>query len=208
VEGWARLGLPQDFAESWLPAVLNRFSRAHPKVRVEVQVDRSLPLIEKTLKGDLDIALVWGDGSAAPHAEQVADLPIAWIGRPEWPGVESLGGEPLPFAAFAPPCSFRSAEVDALDAAGLPWRLVFTSPSLSGLWAAAEGGLGITVRTTVNMPKTLSVLDPAKTGLPELPTVPLALHHAEAVPSPAVARLADILLETIRSHMGPEAILV
>jgi DNA-binding transcriptional LysR family regulator len=28
VDGWARLGLPQDFAESWLPAVLNRFSRA------------------------------------------------------------------------------------------------------------------------------------------------------------------------------------
>ena len=51
IEGWARLGLPQDFAESWLPAVLKRFSRAHPKVRMEVQVDRSVPLIEKTIKG-------------------------------------------------------------------------------------------------------------------------------------------------------------
>ena len=74
-------------------------------------------------------------------------------------------------------------------------------PSLSGLWAAAEGGLGITARTTVAMPKTLSVLDPVASGLPVLPSVSLALHHAEAEPSPAVARLTDILLETIREQI-------
>ena len=205
VEGWARLGLPQDFAESWLPAVLQRFARAHPRVRVEVQVDRSLPLIEKTLTGDLDVALVWGNENGGPHAERVANLPINWIGRPDWRGVESLCGEPIPFAAFAPPCSFRAAAIEALDAAGLPWRLVFTSPSLSGLWAAAEGGLGLTVRTTVNMPKTLVALDPAASGLPALPTVPLALHSAEGEPAPAVARLMDILLETIRDEVGVHA---
>ncbi len=205
VEGWARLGLPQDFAESWLPNVLQRFARAHPRVRVEVQVGGSAPLIEKTLTGVLDVALVWGNESGGPHAERVANLPMTWIGRLDWRGVESLGGEPIPFAAFAPPCAFRSAAIDALDAAGLPWRLVFTSPSLSGLWAAAEGGLGLTARTTVNMPKTLTSLDPAASGLPALPTVPLSLHRAEAEPAPAVARLTDILLDTIRDEVGPYA---
>lgn len=202
VEGWVRLGLPQDFAESWLPAVLNRFSRAHPKIRVEVQVDRSIPLIEKTIKDELDIALAWDDGNAAPHTERVADFLMVWIGRPDWPGVHSLGSEPLALATFAPPCSFRSAAVTALDGAGIPWRLAFTSPSLSGLWAAAEGGLGITVRTTVSMPKALTALDPNITGLPQLPVIPLVLHRAEASPSPAVARLTDILLETIREDVG------
>jgi len=90
--------------------------------------------------------------------------------------------------------------VAALDKAGLPWRLVFTSPSLSGLFAAAEAGLGVTARTTIHMPKSLSVLDPKSTGLPALPSVPLALHRAEADPSPAVARLKDILLQTIRTQ--------
>ena len=202
VEGWARLGLPQDFAESWLPSVLNRFSRAHQKVRVEVQVDRNVHLVEKTLKGELDVALVWGDGSDAPHAKHLADLPMRWIGRPDWPGVASLGGEPVPFASFAAPCDFRSAAVAALDHDGLPWRLVFTSPSLSGLWAAAEGGLGVTVRTTIAMPKSLVALDPSTSGLPELPTVPLAVHHAEAEPTAAVSRLTDILLETIRDGIA------
>jgi DNA-binding transcriptional LysR family regulator len=156
---------------------------------------------DRSVGCELDLALVWGDGSNAPHAERVAELPVCWIGRADWPGVPSLAGEPIPFVAFAPPCAFRSAAVTAMDNGGLPWRLVFTSPSLSGLFAAAAGGLGITARTTIYMPKVLSVLDPKSTGLPTLPSVPLALHHAEADPSPAVARLKDILLQTIRTQL-------
>jgi DNA-binding transcriptional LysR family regulator len=201
LEGWARLGLAQDFAESWLPAVLKRFSRAYPKVLIEVQVGLGAQLVEKTLKGDLDIALVWGDGGDAPHAQRVGEMPIHWVGPPDWPGLASLGHEPLPLAAFAPPCTFRSAAVAALDEGGVPWRLVFTSPSLSGLWAAAEGGLGITARTAVSLPTTLRVLDPASTGLPALPNAALTLHQAEAELSPAVARLSEIFLETIREHV-------
>jgi DNA-binding transcriptional LysR family regulator len=196
LEGWVRLGLPQDFADTFLPAVLGRFSRAHPNVRVEVQVDRSVPLVEKTIKGDLDMALVWGDGNG-PHAQRLADLPISWIGRSDWSGRQSLGPEPLPLIAFEPPCSFRTAGIAALDEAGIPWRLVFTTPSLSGLWAAVEAGLGITLRTTINMPKTLAALDPAATGLPALPAIPLALHRAEAQPHAAVKRLTDIVLNAI-----------
>ena len=202
VEGWARLGLPQDFAESWLPPVLSRFAQAHPRVRVEVQVDRSLPLAEKVLKGELDIALVWGSDVKAPHTERLTEVSMAWIGRPEWPGLKGLGAEPVPLAAFAPPCVFRSAAIEALDSAGIPWRLVFTTPSLSGLWAAAEGGLGITARTTVGMPKGLAVLDAPAVGLPALPPVPLTLLRSEAEPAAAVARLTDILMETIEESVG------
>jgi DNA-binding transcriptional LysR family regulator len=199
VEGWVRLGLPQDFAESWLTAILGRFANAHPKVRIEVQVDRSTPLIEKTLKGELDLSLVW-DGSEGPRARRIADLPIAWIGRPDWQGSHRRGTEPLPLVAFTPPCVFRSAGVAALDAAGIPWRIVFTSPSLPGLRAATEAGLGITLRTTMSIPKALVALDPVATGLPPLPTMPLSLHFADAEPTMAVARLADILLEAIRNE--------
>lgn len=202
IEGWVRLGLPQDFAENWLPAVLNRFSRASPKVQIEVQVDRSVPLVEKTRAGELDLALVWGDGNNALHAERVAEVPICWIGQADWPGIAGLRGGPVPFAAFSPPCAFRSAALSAMDDAGLPWRLVFTSPSLAGLWAAAEGGLAITARTTLAMPKALSVLDPAASGLPGLPCAPLALHRAEAEPSAAVTRLREILLDTVHAQLA------
>ena len=197
VEGWVRLGLPQDFAEAWLPAVLGRFARANPKVCVEVRAERNANLLERTAKGELDLALVWGADAAAPHAEGLADLPFTWIGRPDWGGLAALGPEPLPLIAFELPCVFRAAGVAALDQAGIPWRLVFSSPSLAGLWAAAEAGLGITLRTAVGMPKTLVGLDPAATGLPALPTMPLTLHAAEADPPAAVRHLAQIVRETV-----------
>ena len=198
VEGWVRLGLPQDFAESWLPGVLAGFARAHPRVRVEVRAERNSLLVERTIKGELDLALAWGDGRDAPHAETVANVPVAWIGRSDWPGVRALGSDPLPLVAFEPPCVFRDPAVAGLDGAGIPWRLVFTSPSLASLWAAAGAGLGVTVRTLIGMPNSLVVLNPKATGLPALPPIPLSLHQAESEPSEAVSRLKAILLEIIR----------
>lgn len=198
VEGWVRLGLPQDFAETWLPGVLAGFARAHPHVRVEVRAERNNLLVERTIKGELDLAIAWGDGRDAPHAEKVADIPVAWIGRSDWPGVRALGSEPLPLVAFEPPCVFRDPTVAGLDDAGIPWRLVFTSPSLASLWAAAGAGLGVTVRTAIGMPYDLVVLNPKATGLPTLPPISLSLHQAESEPTEAVARLKAILLDTIR----------
>jgi len=205
MQGWVRLGLPQDLAESWLPAVLKRFTQAHPRVRTEVQVDRSSEMIEKVIQGELDVALVWGAEADSGRAEQVARLPIAWVAQPDWPGMQALGSEPLPLVVFAPPCSFRSAGIAALDDAGIRWRLTLTTPSLSGLWAAAEAGLGITARTPIGMPKTLSILDPVKTGLPPLPHVSLLLHRAEKQPTAAVARLTDILVETIQLNLAAQS---
>ena len=109
--------MPQDFAEAWLPAVLGRFSRAHPKVRIEVQAERTISLIDRVVKGDLDLALVWGRGVDSPFGKVIADLQINWIGLQDWPGVSSFGSEPVPLIAFEPPCIFRNAAVDALDRA-------------------------------------------------------------------------------------------
>jgi DNA-binding transcriptional LysR family regulator len=202
IEGWVRLGMPQDFAETWLPAILGRFARTHPKVRVEVRADRNIHLLEKVMKGELDLVLAWGAGDDAPHAVKVADLQQTWVGRPDWLGVQNLGAEPLPLVAFEQPCIFRSAGIAALDAAGIPWRLVFISASLAGLWAAAEAGLGVTLRTAVGMPKGLIALDSAVSGLPVLPPISLALHRADDEPNAAVSSLADILLETIHDQLG------
>ena len=71
VEGWVRLGLVQDFAESWLPLLLGRFARAHPQIRVDVQVDRGVNLAMAVEKGELDLALCWGD-YPSPRRRKVA----------------------------------------------------------------------------------------------------------------------------------------
>lgn len=201
VGGWVRLGIPQDFAEGWLTSVLGRFARAHPRVRVEVRAEQNVLLLERLRDAELDLALAWGANDKAVQIERLIDLPMVWVGRPDWHGVKGLGSEPLPLVAFEPPCVFRSAGIGALDAAGISWRLAFTSPSLAGLWAATGAGLGVTLRTTIGLPPTLAVLK-ARSGLPLLPKVPLTLCRMKGDSTPAVKRLSEILRQTIAEQVG------
>ena len=193
VEGSVRFGVPQDFGDSWLPGVLARFARAHPQVHIEARVDRSTILVERVASGGLDLALAWGCGPRAANGTVVARLPMVWIGPK---GHARARDDTVPLALFEAPCVFRQPGIEALDTAGLKWRLTFTTPSLAGLWAAAEAGLGVTVRTPFGLPASVASLD-ARSGLPKLPEAELRLHVADAELQPAASRLRDILLDEI-----------
>lgn len=196
VEGVVRVGLPQDLAETWLPPALARFARAHPRVRVEVRADRNARLSDALDHGELDLALTWED-PGLPLGEAIAEVGLAWIGPRGW---RPSPGEPLSLAMFEPPCVFRGEGLARLDAAGLPWRVAFTSPSLAGLWAAVRAGLAVTLRTEAAVPADLAILDPATTGLPVLPRTRLVLRGDGL--DPAAERLAEILKETVVETLG------
>src|SRR5882724_8964547 len=72
VTGHVRLGMPQDFTETWLPAMLARFAKINPDIRVDVVGDRNAILNESLARGDLDLALLWGDIDATPSGHKVA----------------------------------------------------------------------------------------------------------------------------------------
>lgn len=205
LEGWVRLGLSEDFGEALLPAVLGRFARAHPRVRIEARIARSFDLLDRVGSGQLDLALAWGDGGTLPHVERVAELPMRWVGSAAADGASPYGGpdEPLPLATLEAPCLLRTAATTALDRAGIPWRLAFVSPSLGGLWAAVAAGLGVTIRTDFGLPAGVRVLDPAEATV--LASLPLTLLRAEAEPDPVTARLADILTQAIRDALPGRA---
>nr|WP_277624167.1 LysR substrate-binding domain-containing protein [Undibacterium sp. TS12] len=196
LEGWIRLGIPEDFGERILTDVLGRFARAHPRVRIEAKIARNATLLELITGGQLDLALTWDGGIATPHSEYLRSFAMHWIG-PADPQLQPVYSrdEPLPLVAFEAPCLMRGCATSALDHAHIPWRLSFTSPSLSGIWAAVAAGLGITVRTAVGLPTHLCIIDTP--ALPDLPTLGLSLHRLEAEPDMAVQRLREIIVETL-----------
>ncbi|MFC5742553.1 LysR substrate-binding domain-containing protein [Dyella tabacisoli] len=199
LEGWIRLGLQEDFGEALLPQVLGRFARAHPKVRIEARIARNAELLERISSGRLDLALAWDAGAGSAHLERIGEVPMCWIGPADEPvGWHRDSGEPLPLVALEAPCLLRTAATAALDRAGIPWRMSFTSASLAGIWAAVAAGLGVALRTTVGLPGSVHALAHADLELPPLPMLGLALHRAEAEPTPAVARLADIMLQSLQ----------
>ncbi|MDT3251414.1 LysR substrate-binding domain-containing protein [Serratia sp. root2] len=196
LQGTVRLGLQEDFGETFLPQVLGSFTRAHPKVRIEARIARNAELIDWVLKGQLDLSLAWDGGISTPFQQDLGRRMMHWIASPnfdlnQWQG----GDEPLPLVMFDAPCLMRSAATNALDRAGIAWRIAFTSRSLNGVWAAVSAGLGVTVRTDAGLPSGLLRLAPD--ALPALSHIGVVLHRAEENPSAAIGRLAQIVAERI-----------
>lgn len=193
LEGAVRIGLQEDFGESLLAKVLGDFARSHPRVRVEAHVVRNAELLQLVNQGRLDLALAWDYERNMPNSEFLGEIPMCWIESGTGNSPDLPPAEPLPLVMFETPCMMRSAATTALDRAGLPWRIAFTSVSLSGLWAAVSAGLGVTVRTRVGLPDYLRVRD----DLPALPSLGLVLHHAEAEQTDTVQTLCEIIRDAL-----------
>ncbi len=212
--GWVRLGFQEDFGEALLPEVLGRFTRAHAKVRINARIGRNAELSKLLAAGELDLALLWDDDSAgtastAPppgvQRELIARPALCWLAAPDWSWAPDTG-EPLPLVVFDRPCVFHQSAMAALDQAGIPWRVAFTSPSLAGIWAAAAAGLGVAIRTPYGLPASLAAIDAPAFGLPVLPSLSLQLLTATASTTAPIARIARLIRETlVKDRHGVDA---
>ena len=196
LEGQVRLGLPPDFAESELPVILARFAAVYPNVQITVVIDRQAVLVQQLHAGQLDVIVNLGL-QLPPDAIAIGKLPLRWIGNAT---TRLPGSQPVPLLLFEAPCIVRQAGLEALDRVQRPWRIVLTSHSLAGLWAASQAGLGITVRTEIGMPAGCKAL-PVSAGLPPLPSLQIFLQQSAPTSSPALSRLEEILRDTIREQI-------
>ncbi len=156
LQGEIRIGMQEDFGESLMPGILGEFKRHHPGLRIIARVDRNQALLSALADDALDMALLWQPEQTSHAGKLVGQCEMAWIQHPELDVAALLAtGEPLPLVLFENPCLMRSRATACLDRVGIPWRVVFVSHSLSGIWAAVQAGLGITLRTRIGMPGSL-----------------------------------------------------
>jgi DNA-binding transcriptional LysR family regulator len=190
VAGQVRLGMSVDFEHTWLPRAMARFASSHPKIVVELRVDRNSALEQAVARCDVDIALVLGSTLPA-DASCIGTVPMAWIAARDfaWTAPASL-----PLLVLEQPCMFRTATLQALDNAGTPWRVAVTSPSLGGLWATALAGIGVTVRSAVVLPDNLCDVG-SRLGLPALPRVGVRILESDTRATAPRATLRRVLRE-------------
>jgi DNA-binding transcriptional LysR family regulator len=171
VEGEVRFGSPEDFATAHLPDVLAAFGEAFPRVRLTVTCELTAPLIAGFDADAYDLIvikqdprdlhpgarplwrerLVWAAGPRLDRSMRFADHVAAWRARD--------GAAPLVLSPD--PCVYRRRAVAAMEAAGVPWRIGYTSPSLAGAAAAVKAGLGVTALPRDLARDGLHALDPA-----------------------------------------------
>jgi len=189
--GPARVGMVQDFAEALLSGVLARFADLNPETQLQVRVGGTHELLELLNSDRLDVVLAMG---AADDPAAIRTAPINWVGD-----ARLIEADVLPLAVLEPPCRFRDAALQALDAAKRPYRIVLETPSLSVLRAAIDAGLGVSCRTSVFSRQFITA-----GALPPLPHVAYVRHTA-AQPHPTIGRLANLIRAAVTDLAPLEA---
>ncbi|MEO4047374.1 LysR family transcriptional regulator [Pseudomonas sp. CAU 1711] len=191
--GQIRLGVPDDYAASYLTPVLKRFAQSHSSVEIELLCEQSTSLIPRVEKGDLDLALVSRD-----HPRQGTLLfyePLVWVGSAQF---QAWRRDPLPIAVYESTSLAKRNAINSLAMQGRRYKVVYNSSSLAGQIAAVDSGLAIAVLTQCSAPAHLEVLG-AEHGLGPLEPMEVAVYRSRASQaSAAVDRLYDLLIETHR----------
>ena len=194
LSGLVRIGTPDDYVDRFLPEILSRFARAFPRVQVEVHCEPSVNVRRLLGEDRLDLALI----TCRPGAETGEVLrrePVVWATAERHLAHEN---EPLPLALFQPGCSFREWALAALNAQSRPYRVAYTSASISGVLAAVTAGLAVTVLCRSVLPAGVRPLG-VDEGFPVLPSASITLHRGGAV-----SAVAECLAGYIREGFGPE----
>src|SRR3990170_5136925 len=121
--GRVRLGLPDDYADRYLPEIMARFSRAYPSVELTVMCEPSVELVDLIDANQLDLAIVTDCGGSRA-TESFRRERLLWVTSNRHAiHLE----EPLPLALGRPSCGWRRAAIAALETIGRPHRILYTS---------------------------------------------------------------------------------
>ncbi len=195
LRGRLRFGVSEDLVLRGLPDVLRRFVKSHPAVDLELTVGLSGSMHEQLQMGALDLIFVKRTGPGQ-QGETVWREQLAWIGRPDARFDPAL---PVPLILLAPPSITRARALEVLEKAGRAWRVVCTSFSQSGSYAAALAGLGVAPHAVSLIPPGLVQVD---MGLPTLGEIDFVVLGKAGV---AARTLARLILDSTRLLRGGAA---
>lgn len=185
--GAVRIGTPDDYVMRFLPGILSRFAQSHPLVQVEVHCESSAQLLQRQ---DLDLSIV----TRMPGNEIGQLLRQERFVWAEAQGFSPHQQSPMPLAMFNSGCFCRAWACNALDTQQRPYRVAYTSPSLSAIMAVVGAGLAVTAQLRSLITPDLRILGNHE-GLPELPNCSIVLLRNPRSQSPVSEALAEQIVE-------------
>ncbi|WP_235898663.1 LysR family transcriptional regulator [Parahaliea maris] len=194
VSGKLRLGIPSEFAVVLMPRILGQFSAAYPQVALDVQCVLSKDLLQDPSRYDLILALQEWPNSQQPGYLKTESL--VWVGSDDF---DMRQYDEVPLVAAPVPCIYRARAEQVLTENHINARVVYTIPDLTGIEAAVEAGLGVTVLARSTVPTKLRVLESSR-QLPDLGSVGINLITPHAPASTAVSLLAETIADYLVTH--------
>jgi DNA-binding transcriptional LysR family regulator len=188
--GSVRIGTPDDYVMRFLPGILARFSQSFPLVQVEVHCEPSYQLL---LRQDLDLSIVTRE-PGKEIGQLLRQERFVWA---QARGQDLYERSPLPLAMFSAGCFCRAWACNALDSNDKPYRIAYSSPSLSAIMAVVSAGLAITAQLESLITPDLQIIGRAE-GLPDLPLTSIVLLRNPGSQSAVTENLAEQIAEGFR----------
>ncbi|MDN2566970.1 LysR substrate-binding domain-containing protein [Aquibium sp. A9E412] len=198
LEGHLRIGMPDDYAERFLPEIMARFARSNPRVEMTVLCEPTENLVEHVRRGQADIALVTYD-LHREEAEIVRKEPLLWVTSAHHTTHER---EVLPLAFGRPSCVWRRVACETLSAHDRDYRILFTSLSGTVIGAAVLSGLAVSVLPECALRPGMRVLGDAD-GFPRLPDCHIGILRGHTGRPELVAALARHIAESLDNVSVP-----
>lgn len=196
-KGKLRLGIPNDYADHFLPKLMNSLARDGADLTFDVVCDLSHNLLQGLRNGLFDIVVAMTPDGPSEGAFMTWRESLAWVSGAD-AGEEPVDESRIRIVCYPEGCLYRRNMLTALQRDGRNYEIVYTSPSLSGLEAAVGAGFGVTVLARRIVPAKLTVIEPAG-RLPRLADVVVGIYvgpdrKRSAVAQSFAARFADMFV--------------
>ncbi len=194
LSGRVRLGVPDDYADRYLPEILAGFSRSNPRAEVSVTCEPTSILREAVKNDLLDLAIITQSDEQGP-SEVFRQESLLWVTAMRG---DVHQADPLPLAVGHPTCCWRQIALDTLERQGRRSRILYSSSNASAVVAAVLAGLAVSVLAESSLRPGIRVLTP-KEGFPVLPVVRIGLIRNWSHRSPLSDALADHIVGALEN---------
>ncbi len=175
VKGKIRLGIPEDHGRARLTTIVGKFARQHPEVELDVTCALSAGFPDALAKGVLDLAVYEVEVPKA-NEELLMEDPTCWVSTSKQ---DFSASQTLPVALFDQTCWWREAAIASLEARGKPYRIAYSSQSVSGVLSAVEAGIGVGLLGRSSVHPELTALDHSY-GFAPTPTSKLVMREGKS----------------------------
>jgi DNA-binding transcriptional LysR family regulator len=195
--GRVRLGVPDDYADRYLPEILARFAASNPRVEVTVVCEPTPMLAERIATADLDLAIVTHVDSRG-GAVVIRRERLLWVTSARH-AVHEMS--PVPLALGRPTCIWRQVATAGLESIGRSFRVLYASWNSTAVGAAVLAGLAVSVLPESAVRTGMRVLGPSD-NFPALPSCKIGLMRNRLEPSPLADALASQIVTSLDNLSG------
>ena len=144
LRGRLRIGMTDAHSPDALARIVADFAARHPEVELEARCALGAGMEEALKTGTLDLA-VFEVPEPGRDDEVLREDRLIWMCSGDR---DFASARVLPVALFDRDCWWREAALAGIEAAGRHYRIVFTSESAAGVYAAVRAGVAVGLLST------------------------------------------------------------